>query len=117
MTKEELQELLYNYRKRKLNTELWIGNLHMFPPVICNDGFEVSTQANINYSCEPREELAYWESMELCFPNQEEPLLNDYLSGWKRPFKDLYGCVPMQVIADVINKHGGLKNIEDFRGE
>lgn len=117
ITKKELQKLLYNHRKYQIKTELWIESCHIFPRVICNDGFSFSAQAHCNYPCEPREELAYWEIMDFYFPSEEEPLLNKYLSAFNGPLKDTYRCVPMQVIADVINKHGGMKNIEDFRGE
>lgn len=113
MTKEELQELLYNYRKYQISTEYLFKNsyvFHMFPRIICNDGFQFLAQTHRNYSY-----LAYWESMELYGPYKEEQLLNDYLSS-DRPLKDIYTGVPMQVIVDVINKHGGMKNIEDFRG-
>lgn len=118
MTKEELQELLYNYRQHKLDTEEILSEkCLLFPRVICNDGFSISIQANQFTYCKPRNILEKWTCMELGYPNEKEDLIIQYAEDQTRFLDTVYPYVPMQVIASVINKHGGLKNIEDFRGE
>lgn len=118
MTKEGLQELLYNYRKHKLNTEeIMSEKCLLFPRVICNDGFSISIQANQFAYCKPRNILEKWTCMELGFPSENEDLIIKYAENQKSLLSTVYPYVPMQVIVDVINTHGGLKNIEDFRGD
>ena len=54
------------------------------PRLYCNDGYSISVQASSFHYCRPREDDS------------------DYT-------KTVYGYVPIEIIEELINKHGGIK--------
>lgn len=63
------------------------------PHIFCKDGFEMSVQAGDGLYCEPRVNLESGEyaACEVGYPSQKEE----------------YPYVPVEVIEQVIEKHGG----------
>ena len=77
--------------------------------VVCADGFEMSVQANIySYSIPKEANAEKYEAVEVGFPTEVEPLLEEYAEDPSDPTGTVYGYVPVQVVTDVIVKHGGI---------
>ena len=77
--------------------------------IICADGFEMSVQAHNGAYCSPREDNAEkYTAAEVGFPSRVEPMLMQWAEESSRPTDTVYGWVPVQVIINVIAKHGGM---------
>ena len=87
--------------------EIWeyCGNCfpHMYVDV------EMSVQAGDGLYCEPRVNLESGEyaACEVGYPSQKEELLMPYIEDPTEPTKAVYPYVPVEVIEQVIEKHGG----------
>lgn len=79
------------------------------PHIFCKDGFEMSVQAGDGLYCEPRVNLESGEyaTCEVGYPSQKEELLMPYIEDPTEPTKAVYPYVPVEVIEQVIEKHGG----------
>ena len=81
---------------------------YRYPRVVCADGFSMSVQAHDGAYCSPRSNNAKkYKEVEVGFPSAEEPLLMEYCDG-QEPTDSVYGYVPVQVVTNVIAKHGGI---------
>ena len=77
--------------------------------VVCADGFEMSVQAHQGAYCSPRRSNAdKYEEVEVGFPSIEEPMLMEWCEEPHQPTDTVYGYVPVQVVTNVIAKHGGI---------
>mgnify|MGYP003127355979 CR=1 FL=1 len=86
------------FGKRKLNEA-----------VVCADGFKMSVQANSNAYCEPRaNEQPKYDLVEVGFPAVEEPMLMPYAETPGGPTGTVYAYVPVELVTNVIVKHGGM---------
>ena len=80
-----------------------------YPRVVCADGFSVSVQGHSSAYCSPREDLAEKYSMvELGYPSQPDELIAEYSEDSDRPTDTVYGYVPVSVVSELIEKHGGI---------
>lgn len=86
----------------------------MRPQIICNDGFKMSVQGSSGHYCKPRRNIDYYLEMEIGFPNLEEELILEYAEEPNSPTQTVYGYVPIGIIQLVINKHGGINELETF---
>jgi len=79
--------------------------------VECADGFSMSVQAGTaNYST-PRSALGPYTEVEVGFPTRADYLLEPYFDGDSNTedvTKGVYSWVPVQVVTNVIAKHGGM---------
>jgi hypothetical protein len=76
--------------------------------ILCADGFRMSVQASAGNYCTPRISNAKrYDTVEVGFPSSEEPLLMEYAdeTNWT---DTVYGFVPVQVVTNIIAKHGGM---------
>ena len=86
------------FGKRKLNEA-----------VVCADGFKMSVQANSNAYCEPRaNEQPKYDLVEIGFPSAEESMLMSYAETPEDPTGTIYAYVPVELVTNVIIKHGGM---------
>ena len=77
--------------------------------LVCKSGFSMSIQASEYSYCYPRSDTAEsYESVEVGFPNQIEPLLDKYCEDERDPTGTVYPYVPVWVVTTVIAKHGGV---------
>jgi hypothetical protein len=83
--------------------------------VVCNDGFQVSIQASEYHYCEPRINTKFYNSVELGFPNKVEKLILPYAETSENPTNTVYGWTPIEVIEEVIVKHGGINIDKTFK--
>ena len=83
--------------------------IKIFPPMKMKDGFSVSVQGHYGTYSQPREDFAKeYTLVELGFPSEHEPLLDPYQEGADDPTNTVYGYVPIGVVEEIIEKHGGL---------
>ena len=79
------------------------------PRITCEDGFSMSVQASETHYCTPRFNTGPWTHVEVGYPSAHETLLMAYAENPDRPTGTVYGYVPLEVVADVVRKHGGIK--------
>lgn len=88
------------------------GYFGLVKRLYCNDGFNMSVQACCYNYCSPRVDPdqtdGYW-NVEVGFPSEKEDLLMEFAESPDNPTETVYGYVPIDVVIQVINKHGGIK--------
>ena len=85
--------------------------------VVCADGFTMSVQAHHGAYCTPRMSGAdKYEEVEIGFPSQREDLIMQYAEEPDKPTQTVYGYVPVQVVTNVLAKHGGIVDGEIPKG-
>lgn len=87
------------------------------PRIRCQDGFEMSVQAGSMLYSTPRFNLRDGEytACEIGFPNREEELIKQYAEDPEDLTETVYAYVPVEVIDEVIKKHGGFERKEGKR--
>lgn len=79
------------------------------PPVKCKDGFSISVQASKGHYCLPSVDGdVIYDAVELGFPNAEEELIAEYAEDPDEPTNTVYGYVPVEIVNQLIEKHGGI---------
>ena len=77
--------------------------------VVCADGFNMSVQAHDGAYCDPRKDAArQYTLVEIGFPSQAEALIMPWAESPEDPTGTVYGYVPVDVVTNVIVKHGGM---------
>jgi len=77
--------------------------------VICADGFKMSVQAHDGAYCDPRiDDAEEYQQVEIGFPSQREELIMPWCETPDEPTDTVYGYVPVDVVTNVIVKHGGM---------
>lgn len=84
----------------------------------CHDGFHISVQGHYGaYSTPRRNGEHYYSQVECGFPSAPVPELARYKDGDREnretDTESVYGYVPVEVVADLLNKHGGIKGPKD----
>lgn len=79
------------------------------PRIYCKDGFSVSVQGGTEFHyCTPRKHCNQYECVELGCPSAEDTLIKDYAEEPSKPTKTVYGYVPIEIVEELIEKHGGI---------
>ena len=89
-----------------------VGRMIATRPILkCKDGFNISIQASEYHYCNPRKNLlgGEYDAVELGFPSEEEPLIRKYAECDLDLTGTVYGYVPISVVTQVIDKHGGIE--------
>jgi len=77
--------------------------------VICADGFTMSVQAHDGAYCAPRiDDAEEYQQVEIGFPSQREELIMPWCESPDDFTDTVYGYVPVDVVTNVIVKHGGM---------
>ena len=77
--------------------------------VVCADGFKMSVQANSTAYCVPRSGICEnYTLVEVGFPSAMEPMLMPWAENSDDPTDTIYGYVPVEVVTNVLAKHGGI---------
>lgn len=83
--------------------------------VFCSDGFSISIQgSNVTY-CQPQENRGDYTHLELGFPESAEPLISDWAEDKNDLTGTVYPFVPIGIIEEVIQKHGGIDLYRTFQ--
>ncbi len=85
------------------------------PNVICKDGFTMSVQAGQSCYSVPNDVVDEYAEAEIGFPSIPEPLIKQYAENLDFEGEDdswlcdtVYPYVPVEVVDEVISKHGGI---------
>jgi len=79
------------------------------PRLVCKDGFSVSVQASSYHYCSPRVDGAdKYETVELGYPSTADQLIADYAECYDNLTNTVYGNVPVSIVNELIEKHGGI---------
>jgi hypothetical protein len=84
---------------------------NIFPRIKCVDGFTMSVQGHAGAYSTPRDDFAVrYCAVEIGFPSGREELIMKYIDGGDDtdPTQTVYGYVPIKVVVEVIEKHGGI---------
>ena len=76
--------------------------------ITCKDGFSLSVQATHGAYCSPRENLGPWYEVEVGFPSSEPELIMSYAEQPEKPTDTVYGYVPIELVEQLIELHGGI---------
>lgn len=79
--------------------------------VNCRDGFSVSIQAGSRFYCTPRINGGPWTEVELGYPSAHPGrriAKHGECMHKRMPTKTIYSYVPVQLVHDLIRKHGGV---------
>ena len=96
------------------------------PKLVCKDGFTMSVQAGQSLYSTPKDVADEYEEAEVGFPSSPEPLITKYAEDWEVAGDDdqrlcdtVYPYVPVELIDEVIRKHGGIDEdaIELLKGK
>lgn len=86
--------------------------------IFCNDGFSISVQAGYGMYCTPRYtmlrgERVLYSEVEAGYPSEPEPLIAEYAEDKEeeRLTNTVYPYVPVEVIDEVLRKHGGIREV------
>ena len=114
-TIDELQRRLFadDRVNASINFRSYDGHryLNLIPAVECIDGFTVSVQASHTHYCTPRNSEGPWTEVELGFPSKKVPSLRQYRDGPPPDTDTVFAYVPIEKVAALLVRHGGLKPI------
>jgi len=83
------------------------------PWIKCVDGFGMSVQARSSAMCKPKRTMSDgdYTHVEIGFPTMKEELIMEYIYNFfaePDPTDAVYGYVPIEIVDQVIEKHGGM---------
>lgn len=84
------------------------------PRVWCRDGFNISIQGGEGSYSTPRKNVQEFMAMECGYPNRVEELILEFAEDRANPTETVYGWVPIDIIQQVIDKHGGIDRDRTF---
>lgn len=81
--------------------------------IVCKDGYSFSCQASAYHYCTPRRtfkpnEKEKYTMVELGFPSKDDELIHDYCEDPDHATYDIYPYVPVRIVNQLIEKHGGI---------
>lgn len=80
--------------------------------IVCIDGFSMSVKGSSRHYCTPQNDVGPYSEVEIGFPSEAEPLINEFAEAPDNPTQTVYGWVKSEIVWDVILKHGGIKSGE-----
>lgn len=105
-------EFLQKYRKVMSG-----GYNYTRPRIKCADGFTISVQAGKGIYSDPRCDADEYKLVELGFPSEIEESLTSYMEDYRAdPRKTVYPYVPVDVVDEVLEKHGGIAGADFSNG-
>jgi hypothetical protein len=95
--------------KPRRNTRMAPKYLDRVPIVRCADGFTMSVQADDFMYCTPCDSVGPWSKVEIGFPSERVEKFMKWAENADTPTETVYGWVPLEVVAEVVEDHGGFK--------
>ena len=87
------------------------GAYPMVPRIKCVDGFSLSVQCNSGSYCNPREDYSdFYYKVEVGFPSDVPENIMSYAENYENPTETVYGYVPIELVEELIEMHGGIAN-------
>ncbi len=109
-----LNEYLMSQRDEKDPRVINDDSFPIAKRITCVDGFSLSVQATHGAYCSPRTNLARWDAVEVGFPSKEPELIMSYAEDKGNPTDTVYGYVPIGLVEELIELHGGMADISTF---
>ena len=82
------------------------------PHIVCEDGFTMSVQVGYSLYSTPKKVAKRYSAVEVGFPSDHEPLIEEYAENFFEEEPDytgtVYPYVPVAVVDKVLKKHGGI---------
>lgn len=78
--------------------------------ITCLDGFSLSVQACLATYSSPQDNVGPYTEVEVGFHSEEPELILAYADDIDRPTETVFGHVPIEIVEEIINLHGGIKN-------
>jgi len=79
--------------------------------IVCKDGFNISVQGGTSgHYCTPRKMCNEYDRVELGFPSEADDLISGYAEDKEDLTGTVYGYVPIEIVEELIKKHGGIIN-------
>ena len=82
------------------------------PHIVCADGFTMSVQVGYSLYSTPKKVAKRYSAVEVGFPSDHEPLIEEYAENFFEEAPDytgtVYPYVPVGVVEKVLKKHGGI---------
>ena len=75
----------------------------------CKDGFRISVQASRTHYCTPKNNEGPWTHVECAYPSEVPHLIMEYCEHEDSPTDSIYGFVPVELVEQLIEEHGGLE--------
>ena len=75
----------------------------------CVDGFRMSVQASKSHYCTPRDNFGPYSKVEVGFPSERIEEFMPFAEEADSPTDTVYGWVPIEIVEQVIESHGGAK--------
>lgn len=85
------------------------------PRLVCQNGFSMLVNGNKRAYCKPQSDVGPWTHVEVSFPSSSVDLILptvevfDYGDDETDPTQTIYGNVPVEVVDQLIESHGGIK--------
>lgn len=105
MTYEELQSHLVCGKTYEMQGRTY---REASPRIVCVDGLSFSVQANYGAYSDPRSATGPYTAVEIGFPSERIEEIMPYCERPDDPTETVYGYVPVDLVLDVINAHGGV---------
>lgn len=87
-----------------------LARFRIIPRIVCADGFSMSVQASETHYCRPRSSgMPSYDAVEVGYPSAAEDALLPFAEDADRPTDTVYGGVPVEVVNEIVNRHGGPK--------
>lgn len=99
MTVDQLQKYLTERKSKRL----------LVPKICCRDGFIFSVQASEFHYCSPKQNYYPWDTVEVGYPTPYDELLEPW-----HDIDQVYAFVPVDVVCEIIQKHGGVDLSWDY---
>lgn len=92
----------------RLPERFWLA-----PRIHCADGYSLSVQVNAGSYCSPRDGVGPdWASAEIGYPSERPTdAVMEYAEDPDYPTNTVYGYVPMALIDELVDLHGGIANM------
>ena len=121
--KNNINEFIKNNLKVKvLNKDPLMRHMmtsSKLPHIVCSDGFEMSVQVGYHLYSEPKKVAKRYSKVEIGFPSDHEPLIEEYAESFSEDAPDytdtVYPYVPVKIVNKVLKKHGGIDLTETLR--
>ena len=95
---------------QRVTARMHVKYLDRVPRIECADGFTMSVQADEFTYCSPRDSVGPWTAVEIGFPSERVEKLMEWAEDDDKPTETVYGWVPLEVVAEVVEDHGGFKD-------
>lgn len=92
-------------KNNRINTRV-----QMSKGIECKDGLKLSVQASASHYSVPRADNMYpYGLVEVGYPSETIPEIIEYANNPDNPTMTVYGYIPINLVIEIIEKHGGIK--------